>query len=65
MATDLAELSSLSSTLDQVMGRIAHMGDAARAGKEDELANELFSVERALSSAHRRLARLVERSRRG
>jgi hypothetical protein len=63
MATDLAELSSISSTLDQLARRVGGMGDAAQSVKEEDVANELFAVERALSSAQRRLARMIERGR--
>ncbi|MGO9560173.1 MAG: hypothetical protein ACLPQS_13825 [Acidimicrobiales bacterium] len=63
MATDLAELSSISSTLDQLARRLGGMGEAAQRVKEEELANELFAVERALSSAQRRLTRMIARGR--
>lgn len=62
MATDLAELSSLSSTLEQLTRRVGAMGESARVRKQEDVANELFNVERALSGAQRRISRLMERS---
>lgn len=63
MAADLAELSSVCSTLDQLARRCASMGEAAQATKDEEVASELFAAERAIEGARRRLNRLVERSR--
>jgi hypothetical protein len=63
MDSELAELSSLASTLDQLAQRIATMGESARNTKREEVAAELFTVERALAGAQRRLARMIERSR--
>lgn len=63
MATDLSELSSVASTLEQLSRRIGSLGEGASRSKEDEVAAELFAVERALASAERRLNRLVERQR--
>ncbi len=37
------------------------MGEAAARGDEEDVANELFGVERALSGAERKLGRLVAR----
>ncbi|HET9093089.1 MAG TPA: hypothetical protein VFN50_11815 [Acidimicrobiales bacterium] len=63
MATDLAELSSISSTLEQLLGRLGAMAEAARRAHEEDVASELFTVERGLAGAHRRLSRMVERAR--
>jgi hypothetical protein len=59
MSTDLAELSSITSSLDQITRRVAAMAELANAGGEDTVSAELFSVERALQGATRRLQRLV------
>lgn len=63
MPSELSELSSISSTLDQLVQRVGGMGEAAKRAKEEDVANELFAVERALSGARRRLGRMIERSR--
>ena len=63
MPANRAELSSIASTLDQLAQRVGAMGEASRAAKEEDVANELFTVERTLSGAQRRLARMLERTR--
>lgn len=63
MPPDLAELSSIASTLDQLARRLASMGEAASEAKEDDVASELFAMERALSGAERRAGRLLNRKR--
>jgi hypothetical protein len=62
MPTDLAELSSLTSSLDQITLRVGAMAEYANAGGEDTVSAELFSVERALQGATRRLQRLLGNS---
>jgi hypothetical protein len=59
MAVDLAELSSIASSLDQMTRRVGRMAEAASAAGEETVAGDLFSVERALQGATRRLERLV------
>ncbi|MGH8995348.1 MAG: hypothetical protein ACRDYB_04845 [Acidimicrobiales bacterium] len=54
-----AEISSLSTTLDELTRRVGSMAEAAGSGDE-ELAMELFGVERSLSGALRRLRKLAE-----
>jgi hypothetical protein len=56
--TSRAELSSLTSTLDELTRRVTSLADQARAVEEEDLAAELFGVERALTGALRRLRRL-------
>jgi hypothetical protein len=58
MPTDLAELSSIASSLDQLTRRIGVIAEHANAEKDESLAGELFSVERALQGATRRLSRM-------
>jgi hypothetical protein len=58
MAASSAELSSLATALDELTGRVTAHADAADAAKDEETARELFAIERALTSANRRLARL-------
>lgn len=59
MASSTAELSSLATGLDELSRRVTQHADAAYAAKDDELAKELFAVERALNGANRRLSRLL------
>lgn len=61
MGTDLAELSSIASSLAQLSKRIGAMADAALADRQETTAAELVAVERALAGAERRLARLCGR----
>jgi hypothetical protein len=56
---ELAELSSLSSTLSELTKRITSLADRAAAAKEEDVSTELYGVERALAGAARRLDRLV------
>lgn len=54
-----SELSSLSTSLDELARRISAFAEAAAANQRDDLATELFEIERALLGAARRLTRLV------
>jgi hypothetical protein len=54
-----AELSSLSTALDELTNRVTAHAETADAAKDEETARELFAIERALSGANRRLARLA------
>jgi hypothetical protein len=56
---DRSELSSLTALIEQVTDRITKMADQASAEKEDEVATELFAIERALTGAKRRLVRFL------
>jgi len=55
---DHAELSSLTASLEEVARRIGTLAQAAATGGDDDQAYELFTVERALLGALRRLGRL-------
>jgi len=58
MASDDAELSSITTALDELRQRITLLAER-NAGAEDEtLAQGLFDVERTLGEALRRLSRL-------
>ena len=58
MASDDAELSSITTALDELRRRITTLAER-NAGRDDEtLAQVLFDVERTLGEALRRLARL-------
>jgi hypothetical protein len=59
MPADIAELSSIASSLDQITRRVAAIAELANEEKEETVSNELFSVERSLQGATRRIERLV------
>jgi hypothetical protein len=52
-----AELSSLSSTLKELNDRVSALAESAVATGNEDMARELFAVERALGGALRRLRR--------
>jgi hypothetical protein len=54
-----AELSSLVSALDELTRRVTALAESATSSKDEEASRELFAVERSLSGATRRLARLT------
>jgi hypothetical protein len=56
---DRSELSSLTALIEQVTDRITKMADEASAAKEEDVATELFAIERALTGAKRRLVRFL------
>lgn len=59
-----AELSSLSSTLEQLLQRVTGLAERrSERGEPDELAVALFEVERSLQEARRRLERAAEVAR--
>lgn len=58
--TSAAELSSLSSTLKDLTDRVTSMAEAAQAKGDDDMAHELFAVERSLGGALRRLRRFAQ-----
>ena len=60
--TDRAELSSLSGLIEQVTGRITALAEGARERHDDDVAKELFAMERALHGVLRRLERMLLRN---
>ena len=65
MAISRAELSSVVTALGELTRRVVTAADQAASEHEDDVAAELFSVERSLKGAARRLERLATpRSRR-
>jgi hypothetical protein len=58
--TSAAELSSLSSTLKDLNDRVSAMAEAAQASGNEDMARELFAVERSLGGALRRLGRFSQ-----
>lgn len=59
MPADHSELSSIADLLEQVTRRITQMAETMQEEKQDVVAKELFSVERSLIGAHRRVIRLL------
>ncbi len=58
-----ADLSSLATALAELTARVTEHAEHAAAAGDDDLATELFAVERALTGARRRLARAVSAAR--
>lgn len=56
-----AELSSLSSTLDDVRKRITARAESLTAAGNEDAAIDLYEVERSLNTALRRLTKLLDR----
>jgi hypothetical protein len=54
-----AELSSMTTALEEVSQRVAAIAEDYHAAKRDDLASELFEVERSLAAATRRLTRVA------
>ncbi|MDH3752772.1 MAG: hypothetical protein OEU32_02770 [Acidimicrobiia bacterium] len=60
MADDQAELSSLTSVLDDLIGRVnAIVVRRVADDPDDLLANELFEIDRLLQGASRRMVRVL------
>ena len=57
--TSEAELSSLATALGDLTARLARLAEEAAKANDEELATELFAVERSLRGAERRLTRVV------
>ena len=57
--TSRSELTSLSTSLEELARRLSGYAEEAAASKRDDLATELFEIERALLGASRRLTRLI------
>ena len=62
-SSSTAELSSLSTALEELTRRVTAIAEAYAAAKRDDLAGELFQAERALASAQRSLVRVVRSER--
>lgn len=53
----------MSTSLDEMMRRLANVTDSLSAAEREEMAPDLFEVERSLGAARRRLSRIVEPGR--
>ncbi|HVM04087.1 MAG TPA: hypothetical protein VM242_02845 [Acidimicrobiales bacterium] len=62
MSSSAAELSSLATALDELTRRVTAIADRYLQDRED-LATELYHVERALNGASRSLAKAVDNAR--
>ena len=62
MSSSAAELSSLATALDELTRRVTSIADQYLGNRED-LATELYHVERALKGASRSLSKVVESAR--
>ena len=58
--SNTAELSSLTTALDEMTKRVTAMADSFAAHRREDLANELYAVERQLANAVRRLGKVVD-----
>jgi ElaB/YqjD/DUF883 family membrane-anchored ribosome-binding protein len=58
-----AELSSVATALEELLRRVSGIADEIAQSRQENLSTELYEVERTLSTAHRRLTRLIEANR--
>jgi hypothetical protein len=61
MELDTAALSSLSSTLGDLAARVTAMADGLSGSPREDVAADLYEVERSLQAADRRLKALLSR----
>lgn len=61
MPLDAAHLSSLSTALDELTERITRLADDLQGAPREDIASDLYEVERNLHAAARRLRSLVDR----
>ncbi|MFZ6002334.1 MAG: hypothetical protein ACOYXM_00225 [Actinomycetota bacterium] len=61
MELDAAQLSSLSTALEDLSERITALANDYQGSPREDVAADLFEVERLLVSAHRRLRTLVSK----
>ena len=61
MDLDVAQLSSLSTSLGTLTERVTRLADELQASPREDVAADLYEVERNLQEAHRRLRALVRR----
>jgi hypothetical protein len=59
MSAASAELTSMATTVSDLVARLGPIGDAYLAGHREDLASEVHEAERALNAAVRRLTRLA------
>ena len=60
MTTSLGpQLSSVSSSLTELTGRVSKLAESLDGSAREDVANALYEIERSLRTANRRLDRLV------
>jgi hypothetical protein len=59
MDQDRAQLAPVATALDELTHRITVLAESYTASKDDQVATELYEIERSLQQAARRLDRLV------
>lgn len=62
MALDTAQLSSLSTALDDLSRRVTTLADEYQGSPREDVAADLYEVERHLVAATRRLQALLDRT---
>ena len=62
MAPDTAQLSSLSTALDDLSKRVTELADQFQGSPREDLAADLYEVERHLTAAGRRLKGVLDRA---
>lgn len=63
MSSAAAELSSLATALDELAKRVTTIAEDLAGTRRDDLATELYQVERALAGARRGLRRALDLDR--
>ena len=61
MALDIAQLSSLSTALEDITRRVTEMAEEYHGSPREDVAADLYEVERHLQAASRRLRSLVNK----
>lgn len=59
VTADRSEISSLHSTLAQLVDRVVSLAETATGERDEKVAGDLYAVERSLLAAKRRLERLL------
>jgi hypothetical protein len=62
MAIDSAQLSSLSTSLDDLAKRVTELADQLEGSRREDAAADLYEVERHLGAAARRLKSVLDRA---
>ncbi len=61
MASDRAQLSSVSTALEDLTRRVTESAERHLDTEEENIASELYEIERSMRAAGRRLSRLVRK----
>jgi Mg2+ and Co2+ transporter CorA len=62
MSLDTAQLSSLSTALEDLTRRITELADQYQGSPREDVASDLYEIERQLVTATRRLQALLDRA---